>query len=126
VTYLVDEEEKVAIARIKVGLYVLMEKSGQDKWVKRTFNAERADLIKVVGVYVCIHAKQSSHNGAHSVFECPREWHAYASISGGRKQGKQEEIPMVFGKTASSSRILWVQFIRASTYSGAGSFVGRL
>jgi hypothetical protein len=27
----------------------------------------------VVGVYVRIHAKQSSHNGAHGVLEIPRE-----------------------------------------------------
>ena len=50
-----------------------MEEEAHDNRVKRTFDAERADLIKVVAVYVRIHAKQSSHNGAHSVLECPRE-----------------------------------------------------
>jgi len=48
----------VAIARVKVG-----------------FDAERADLIKVVAVYVRVHAEQSSHDGAHGVFERPRERH---------------------------------------------------
>ena len=40
---------------------------------KRTFNAESADLVKVAAIYVRIHAEQPSHNGAHGVFECPRE-----------------------------------------------------
>lgn len=68
----------MAIARIKMGLYVCIHQRNEeshDNRVKRTFNAERADLVKVVGVYVRIHAKQSSHNSAYSVLECPGERH---------------------------------------------------
>jgi len=63
-----------------------MERGGNR--VKRTFDAERADLIKVVAVYVRIHAKQPSHNGAHSVLECPRERHTYAFHQRRGKTGK--------------------------------------
>jgi hypothetical protein len=64
----------VAIARIKVGLYTSMvREGGPQNRSKRTFDAKRAYLIKMIAVYVRIHAEQSSHNGAHSVLECPRE-----------------------------------------------------
>ena len=64
----------MAIARIKVGLYTSMNREGGPQYInKRTFDAKRADLIKMIAVNVRIHAEQSSHNGAHSVLECPRE-----------------------------------------------------
>jgi len=96
--------------------------------MKHTFDAERADLIKVVAVYVRVHAEQSSHDGAHGVFECPRERHTYIHpfVSSAKKKGSREDAPIVLGNTDSSSRMFWAQFMRASTYSGAGSFVGRL
>jgi hypothetical protein len=73
----------VAIARIKVGLYTLTkgEKMAMKIRMKHTFDAERADLVKVVTVYVRVHAEQSSHDGAHGVFKCPRERHTYSPSS---------------------------------------------
>jgi len=129
VTHLVDKEEKVAIARVKVGLYTSTKgkKLATKIRMKHTFDAERADLIKVIAVYVRVHAEQSSHDGAHGVFERPRERHTYDPSSAAQKKlGSREDAPIAFGKTDSSSRIFWAQFMRASTYSGAGSFVGRL
>ena len=41
--------------------------------MKHTFDAERADLVKVVAIYMRVHAEQSSHDGAHGVFKRPRE-----------------------------------------------------
>jgi hypothetical protein len=97
------------------------------KRAKHTFNPERTDLIKVVAVYVRIYTEQSAHDGAHCLFECSGKWHAYALLRReAYTKSKWQDVPMVFGKTASSSRIFWAQFMRASTYSGAGSFVGRL
>ena len=55
--------------------------------MKHTFDAERADLIKVVAVYVRVHAEQSSHDGAHGVFERPRERHTYNPSSATQKTG---------------------------------------
>lgn len=65
----------MAIARVKMGLgdIASMKEGHDDNRVKPTLYAECADLVKVVAVYVGIHAKQSSHNGAHGVLECPRE-----------------------------------------------------
>ena len=73
----------MAIARIKMGLYTLTkgEKMGMKIRMKHTFDAERTDLVKVVTVYMRVHAEQSSHDGAHGVFKRPRERHTYGPSS---------------------------------------------
>jgi hypothetical protein len=50
----------------------------------------------------------------------------HAGQCGLGRGSSNKERPILLGKTFSSSRRFWAQFISASTYSGAGSLVGLL
>jgi hypothetical protein len=49
---------------------------------RRTFDPKSTDLIKMIAVYVRVHAEQPSHDGAYGIFECTRKRDAYAVVRG--------------------------------------------
>ncbi len=49
---------------------------------RHTFDPKSTDLIKMIAVYVRVYAEQPSHDGAHGIFECTREWDACAFVRG--------------------------------------------
>lgn len=94
--------------------------------VVHTFYAKSTDLIKVIAVQMRIHTEQPSYNRPYSITEVPRKRNTWNNSQWSNIRKKVPYIPILLGKTASSSSNDWAQFISASTYSGAGSFVGRL
>lgn len=95
-----------------------------------TFYAQRTYVVKVIAIYMRIHTEKSADNRAHCVAEVSGEGDACVQVRNDqRRLDSLEQIgsePILLGKTFSSSRMPWVQFISASTYSGAGSLVGLL
>ena len=72
-------------------MYTSMEReSSYGKMIERTFDPERANLVKVVAVYVRVHSKQSPHNRAHGVLERSGECHTYDLVVSGRNQEQWE------------------------------------
>lgn len=73
-----------------------------------TFNTQGADLIKMVAIDVSIDTEQPSNDGADSVPEIARERGACRFENGfgtSRNQGENHRVPILFGKTFSSSRM---------------------
>ena len=47
----------------------LTTKTVRDDETRHTFDPESADLIKMIAVYVRVHAEQPSHDGAYGILE---------------------------------------------------------
>ena len=153
-THLVDEQEEMAVARVQMRCRSRRQtlhpafRFRAKRRMRPTFDSKRADVIKVVAVEVRVYPEQPAEECAHSITEISREWYAWKDISyvydrsdgmrvGGmssnriffgweRKEKGAPHSPICIGKIRSSSRMPCAQFMSASTYSGAGSFEGRL
>jgi hypothetical protein len=124
----VDEKEKMAIARVKMSLtmsrHISAWKSPQT--LEITFDSQSTNMIKMITVYMRVYPEESTGDRSYCVTEISWERDACRRCQKTDRPFRQRTLPILFGKIVSSSRMPCVQFINASTYSGAGSFVGRL
>ena len=93
----------------------------------RTFYSKSTDLIEMATIYMRIDTEEAANNGPNGVTEVLGEGNTYPKD---RKQAilqrLKQHLPILLGNIDSSSSRFCAQFINASTYSGAGSLVGRL
>jgi hypothetical protein len=94
---------------------------------ERTFDTQRADLVKVFIIDVGVHPEQPPQDRSADGRVIPRERNTYTHPRSVPctliRQGK-EDTPIFCGNSFSSSSWFWIQVIRFSTYSGAESAVG--